>query len=195
MPSMHDTPHMPLPRHVRSQVGQAAGAYAGEVLSMLEAGLADAYHEVNIEACACVEALVGERRRRRRRAPARKSCRESWSPQRVRGALPVTTHHHVCPPPPQCPLACACNPCRCNLPPRCCRSQRTSGTASAFRRCARWGPSCSRCVSPGRSTAAQPAPHLQQGCVPGRTRNCAIGTPPRELTRSFLLWWGIVTQT
>ncbi|GBF95342.1 hypothetical protein Rsub_07770 [Raphidocelis subcapitata] len=41
-----------------SQVGQATCAYAGEVLAMLEAALADAYHEVCIEACACVEALA-----------------------------------------------------------------------------------------------------------------------------------------
>jgi hypothetical protein len=35
-------------------------AYAGEVLAVLEAALGDAYHEVNLEACSCVHALVGE---------------------------------------------------------------------------------------------------------------------------------------
>lgn len=42
------------------QVGQAACAYASEVLSVLEAALGDTFHEVNMEGCACVEALVGE---------------------------------------------------------------------------------------------------------------------------------------
>lgn len=42
------------------QVGLAVCAYAGETLAVLKAALADAFHEVNLEACACIQALVGE---------------------------------------------------------------------------------------------------------------------------------------
>lgn len=41
------------------QVGTAACAYAGEALAMLEATLADSFHEINVEACGCVKALAG----------------------------------------------------------------------------------------------------------------------------------------
>lgn len=54
------------------QVGLAVCAYAAEVLAVLEAALGDAYHEVNLEACACIEALVGER-------AARQQSSRSWA--------------------------------------------------------------------------------------------------------------------
>jgi hypothetical protein len=47
--------------HRRPQVGQASAAYADEVMGMLEAALADAFYDINIEACSCVLALVGAR--------------------------------------------------------------------------------------------------------------------------------------
>lgn len=50
------TPHT----HTLAQVGLAACAYGGEVLGAVEAALADAFHEVNVQGCACVGALVGE---------------------------------------------------------------------------------------------------------------------------------------
>jgi hypothetical protein len=59
-PPMQPPMHPPMRPYAPVQVGQAACAYAAETVAVVEAALADAFHEVNVEGCACVEALVGE---------------------------------------------------------------------------------------------------------------------------------------